>query len=154
MTQNTLILTVLTCSIMAGVFYINTDKPRGIRNNNPLNIKQGDNWLGLTGLDGPFIIFESYTHGLRAAGRILRTYVTRYNINSISAIVTRWAPSSENDTQGYIKFVTKKTGIDENKALERGDYPHVLGAMIHMENGQQPYDIADIRKGFEWGFYG
>ncbi|GAP76759.1 structural protein P5 [Pseudoalteromonas sp. SW0106-04] len=128
---------------------------KGLRNNNPLNIKySGDKWQGMTGTDGPFVVFETPKHGLRAAGRILRTYAHTHQLRDIEGIVSRWAPPSENDTQNYIEFVTTKTGLPRNQALDRDTYPQVLAAMIHMENGSQPFSLDEIRQGFEWGFYG
>lgn len=41
--------------------------PRGIRNNNPLNIKIGNDWKGeVPNTDGTFEQFESMEYGLRA----------------------------------------------------------------------------------------
>ncbi|MFC3031355.1 virion protein [Pseudoalteromonas fenneropenaei] len=126
--------------------------PRGIRNNNPLNIKTGENWLGLAGSDGPFVVFATSGHGIRAAGRILRTYSERHKRRTIRSIIERWAPPSENNTNAYIQFVAHKTGLDADRQLTLDDYPKLLDAMIQMENGQQPYSLNEIKQGFEWGF--
>ena len=51
--------------ICGGFLYmkLRNTKPRGIRNNNPLNIrKSGDNWLGAAGDDGEFVQFLSLIH--------------------------------------------------------------------------------------------
>ncbi|MEK0158801.1 MULTISPECIES: virion protein [Pseudoalteromonas] len=130
------------------------ESSRGVRNNNPLNIEAGEDWVGLAGTDGRFAVFETAKHGLRAAGRILRTYANKYGIRSINTIVSRWAPPSENDTAGYIKFVSEKAGVEPSKPLSSDEYTRVIAAMIHMENGEQPYSLDEIREGFEWGFYG
>ena len=154
MSQNTMItLTFVTIILLSGVLYM--AKSKGLRNNNPLNIEEnGTAWEGKAGDDGRFVIFESVEHGLRAAGRILRTYATKYQLTTIAGIISRWAPPSENDTQNYINFVSNKTGIQADQHLTRSDYPQVLAAMIHMENGSQPFSLDKIRQGFEWGFYG
>ena len=50
---------------------------RGLRNNNPLNIRHGkDQWLGAatTQTDKDFVQFQSMAYGYRAAWRILNTY--------------------------------------------------------------------------------
>ena len=152
MQKKHLMFSALAALIIGATFYMN---PLGLRNNNPLNIKtSGDNWLGSVGSDGTFVIFETPLHGLRAAGRILKTYATRYGLTSIDSIISRWAPESENDTQNYINFVSKKTGIDPAQTIDREQYPRVMAAMIHMENGSNPFSIDEIREGFEWGFYG
>ena len=52
--------------------------PRGIRNNNPLNIRKGNNWKGErpNQTDKEFEEFESMQMGLRAAFILLRNYMT------------------------------------------------------------------------------
>ena len=131
------------------------EKPRGIRNNNPLNIEDtGENWLGKVGNDGRFMVFETAGHGIRAGARILRTYRNKYGIKTIENIINRFAPPSENNSQSYINFVSDNTGIPEDKTLNESDYPAVLAAMIYLENGQNPYTADQIQQGFVWGFYG
>jgi hypothetical protein len=128
--------------------------PRGIRNNNPLNIrKSSDNWLGAVGDDGAFVRFESEVFGIRAAARILKNYRNKYGLNSVFDIVKRWAPPSENDTTSYIDSVAAKVGIGRNEQLLDGDYTELIKAMIYHENGQQPYSDSLIEQGFEMGFY-
>ena len=130
-------------------------KPRGIRNNNPLNIEDtGESWLGKVGNDGRFMVFETAGHGLRAGARILRTYRHKYGIKTIKDILNRFAPPSENNTQNYINFVSDKTGLPEDKDLTDNDYPAVLAAMVNLENGMNPYTPEQIQEGFIWGFYG
>lgn len=129
-------------------------KSRGLRNNNPLNIKyyKTNNWEGQTGNDGPFCTFRAMYFGLRAAGRLYRTYATSYGANTIAKIVARWAPASENDTARYINYVAGRAGISASKVLTRNDYPKVAEAMIAFENGEQPLNLADIRSGVLAGF--
>ena len=128
--------------------------PRGIRNNNPLNIRvSNDKWLGLVGGDGAFFQFESAVYGLRAAARILKNYRDKYGLNTIVGIVNRWAPPNENNTQSYINSVAGKVGVDANQVLNDADYKQLIAAMIYHENGEQPYSIDEITQGFEMGFY-
>lgn len=94
---------------------------RGIRNNNPANIRRGCNWKGLTEMqtDKEFCQFTSMTWGVRALLATLRTYVVRHHLHTVREIVTRWAPPSDgNDTEKYIKFV--------EKAVKEIDTPFVL----------------------------
>lgn len=130
-----------------------SNTPRGIRNNNPLNIEAREQWLGQVGDDGRFIIFETPLHGFRAAGRIMKTKKSR-GVRTIESIINEWAPSNENHTQNYINFVSNKTGLPADDILTDSAYPAVIAAMVQMENGQNPYSIDEIAKGFEWGFYG
>lgn len=83
---------------------------RGIRNNNPANIRRGCNWKGLakTQTDREFCQFDTMTWGVRALLVTLRTYVVKHHLHTSREIITRWAPPSDgNNTEAYIKFVQK-----------------------------------------------
>lgn len=132
-------------------------KPRGIRNHNPFNIRYNSaiDWVGQVGKDDAgFVIFKSADFGIRAAGRLMRTYKKKYKLNSIEGIVRRWAPESENDTQNYIRQVTRLTGLSSSKKLSERDYCKLANAMIQMENGQQPYSTKRINKALLSGLCG
>lgn len=81
---------------------------RGIRNNNPANIRHGSKWQGLSPAqpDTSFCTFVSMEYGVRALICLLRTYYKTYNLRSIRSIISRYAPPSENDTDSYIRFVS------------------------------------------------
>lgn len=123
-----------------------TKEPRGIRNNNPLNIRKGNNWYGERHpqIDRDFEEFESMELGIRAAFVLLRNYVTGYNgrsvkFNTIRKIIRRWAPPVENATQRYIDFVVRKTGYDQNYVLwfhDRKAMIAICRAMAFVECGQ------------------
>ena len=81
--------------------------PRGIRNNNPLNIRRTakDQWKGLRAhqTDSAFCQFERLEYGWRAAFYLLtRTYYHKYRLFTIRGIISRWAPPNENLTATYI----------------------------------------------------
>lgn len=81
---------------------------RGIRNNNPANIRRGCNWKGLAEkqTDREFCQFVTMTWGVRALLITLRTYVIKHHLHTVREIITRWAPPSDgNNTEKYIKFV-------------------------------------------------
>lgn len=83
---------------------------RGIRNNNPANIRRGCNWKGLADkqTDREFCQFVTMTWGVRALLVTLRTYVRKYHLHTVREIITRWAPPSDgNNTEKYIEFVEK-----------------------------------------------
>ena len=83
---------------------------RGIRNNNPANIRRGCNWKGLAKVqtDKEFCQFNTMTWGVRALLVTLRTYVVRHHLHTVREIITRWAPPSDgNNTESYIKFVER-----------------------------------------------
>ena len=74
-------------------------------------------------------------YGLRAAFVLLRTYSSKYKLNSIRDIVTRWAPPSENDTEAYIRTVCCLTGFGGNQRLTGQDWPKLVQAMAKVESG-------------------
>lgn len=111
--------------------------PRGIRNNNPLNIVRGCNWKGLAKIqtDSRFCQFESMAYGLRAAFLLIRNYMTgrcadRVRRTSIQSIISRWAPSSENATGNYIRFVAQKSGVGRYDKVSWSDRSSVV-AIVH-----------------------
>ena len=115
---------------------------RSIRNNNPGNIKKTNTqWEGMTEeqVDSTFVSFDSPKMGVRALARVLNTYNTKYNLDDISGMVSRFAPPTENDTQNYIKFVSDKSGISRTKKITLQENPEdmkkVITAMIEMEGG-------------------
>ncbi|NKF52793.1 virion protein [Shewanella sp. WXL01] len=125
--------------------------PRGIANNNPLNLRENHqvdyDWVGEhpEDLDPSFEEFTTAFYGIRAAARTLKTYRDKHGLNTVRGIVYRWAPPSDNNpTEKYIQFVAAKAGVSENQALADSDYPHVVAAMIHFENGYNPYDRTEI----------
>lgn len=113
--------------------------PLGFRNNNPLNlIKSGNAWKGkIKDAPGRFEQFCSMEYGTRAAMINLRSYIERYNRNTIAKIISRWAPAHENDTQAYIRFVSEQSGYHPNAELkfEKGTIFELVDAMSQMENG-------------------
>lgn len=92
--------------------------PRGIRNNNPFNIRKGIQWQGLRPeqTDSVFCQFKSMLYGVRAGMKLLKNYVQGSNgsgrpVDTPEAIISRWAPSNENDTEAYISFVCGVCGF-------------------------------------------
>lgn len=124
-------------------------KSRGIRNNNPGNIRWGDEWQGLVPVtertDKAFCQFVSPEYGIRAMIVILRNYQKKHGLRTIRKIIHRWAPESENNTQAYINSAVKQTGIAADQRIDVNDSRVMLKlvrAIIHHENGSQPYEFA------------
>lgn len=123
---------------------------RGIRNNNPGNIRHGIDWDGLDkdqSKDEEFSQFSTPEYGIRAMFKILKTYNDKYNLNTIEGIINRWAPPIENNTEAYINFVSSKVGKNGSEVLNEEDYISLVQAIIHMENGEQPYPLVLITAG-------
>ncbi len=128
---------------------------RGWRNNNPGNIRHGDDWLGLRIIqdDTDFCQFISPEYGIRAMARILRHYYTKHKLKTLRDIVNRWAPPCENDTDAYVRTVSRRMGLAEQQRLPMG-IDHLLNplikALIHHELGCQPYSDWLIDRGITW----
>lgn len=122
-------------------------EPRGIRNNNPLNIRKGNNWKGerQNQTDKSFEEFVSMEYGIRAGFVLLRNYITGYSgkttpFDTVRKIVKRWAPPSENATQKYIDFVAKDMNVSPDIKISFKDKKTMVSlvyAMIFVECGQR-----------------
>ena len=127
--------------------------PRGIRNNNPLNIRHSSSkWKGMkrTQTDKAFVQFTDITYGYRAAFVLLRTYRTRYGCDTIRKIIERWAPRNENNTDTYIAHVASWSGIPADKQIAGNDanaYIMIVAAMSRVENGQEAR-MEDVIQGY------
>ena len=128
------------------------DNSRGIRNNNPGNLEYSKTnpWSGQTGDDGRFAKFETPEHGIRALGRNLLSY-QRQGIDTVSDIINRWAPPEDNNnTPAYIKAVCEQLGVTPDQQLDASN-PDTLkalcAAIIHHENGSQPYSDQQLASG-------
>ena len=88
---------------------------RGIRNNNPLNIRHGKSrWEGRTKVqtDAEFVTFVSMAYGYRAAWKLMETYRLRLmqagKSYTLENIIHRWAPPEDgNDTREYLRTVIR-----------------------------------------------
>lgn len=119
----------------------NSKIPRGIRNNNPLNIRIGNTWLGevKNPTDNEFEQFVHVSFGLRAGFILLKRYINRYRLNTIEKIISRWAPSNENNTHTYIERVTKSMNINPDTPLLYEDQDTIctlVYEMVYVENRQ------------------
>lgn len=119
----------------------NSKIPRGIRNNNPLNIRIGNSWLGevTNPTDDEFEQFVHVCYGLRAGFILLKRYINRYRLNTIEKIISRWAPSNENNTRTYIDRVTKSMNISPDTPLlyeDKNTICNLVYEMVYVENGQ------------------
>lgn len=127
--------------------------PRGIRNNNPGNIRRSaDPWQGLAKDQGDdaFFQFAEPKWGIRALARVLISYQDRHGLRTVRAIISRWAPPVENKTSSYIDHVAHRLGVGADDPLDIHDYRVLRGlveAITAHENGQQPYTDAQIDAG-------
>ena len=124
--------------------------PRGIRNNNPLNIRIGNRWIGEVEnpTDKEFEQFKDMKFGLRAGFILLKRYIERYQLTTITDIISRWAPSKENNTKEYIAMVSNFSGIgilDEISFNNSFQMIDLVQGMIIVECGQtlNNVEVAD-----------
>lgn len=131
-----------------------TQTPRGIRNNNPGNIRWGADWQGLKkdgkSQDPSFCVFISPEYGIRALAKLLKNYQRLYGLNTPRKIINRYAPPNENQTQAYIQSVAQQLGVQPDTPVdlnEEGVLIIFIKAIIRHENGIQPYDTDTILRG-------
>ena len=128
--------------------------PRGLRNNNPLNIRiSTDKFVGEVQPSGDkaFKQFDTMAHGYRAAFRVLRTYINNYKCDTIRKIISRWAPKNENHTENYIKVVSERSGITADEPIladNREMMIRIVAAMSFVENGREA-DMVEVLDGWE-----
>ena len=143
---------------------------RGIRNNNPLNIRRSaDRWEGaaMTQTDKEFVQFESMAYGYRAAWKTLESYWHHFHATrqpyTPATIISRWAPPTENNTQHYIRTILSLTSLggkenlpQPSRGVDTERLERLLRAMTTMECGT-PYKDVDaeaIREGWRLAFPG
>ena len=143
---------------------------RGIRNNNPLNIRRSsDRWEGasIVQTDPSFVQFESMAYGYRAAWKVLESYWKHFHHTkqyyNVVNIICRWAPPVENDTQAYIHTVLKLTSLggmenlpQPSRGVDAERLVRLMAAMTTVECGI-PYKEVDtkaIRDGYRLAFPG
>lgn len=130
--------------------------PRGMRNNNPGNIRiSGNAWQGKipvsNNTDGAFEQFKTYVYGIRAMILNLRSYFNGGN-NTLRKIITKWAPAADNnDTAAYIFTVSAKTGFgpDQFLTFDQGTLRKLVRAIAFVENGRDA--VTDQQFNYAWG---
>lgn len=127
--------------------------PRGIRNNNPGNIRKSpEKWQGLSEnqTDPSFFVFKEAKWGIRAIVKIIRNYQKNYGLSTVKAIISRWAPPNENDTTAYIDSVCNVVGVapeEHINVFNRDIMIPLLRAIIRHENGEMPYTLEELQEG-------
>ena len=122
----------------------NSLDPRGIRNNNPGNIRlSATSWLGQqSSQDDPdFVQFTTPLYGLRALMKTLLTYYERYNLNTVESLINRYAPPHENATDNYIYQVAKVLNVKRADIIDVNTKKILLAlaqAIVLYENGTPP----------------
>jgi hypothetical protein len=110
--------------------------PVGVRNNNPGNLRQwGDTPRDSRG----YAVFPTPEAGLAATIKNLQAQQKVHGLNTVQAIISKWAPATENNTAAYISDITKRTGFSANQKLNLDDpktvAPLISGIVKHEGNG-------------------
>ena len=135
-------------------------QPRGVRNNNPgnLRVSESNHWQGRADwhqrtpeqrLERAFEVFVDPEHGIRALAITLVSYYDRHGLTNLRGLIGRWAPQAENDTAGYVLSVARRMSTDPSMPLDLHDYDvmrALVVAIIVHENGMQPYPDGVIDK--------
>jgi hypothetical protein len=112
-----------------------------IKNNNPGNIRVGQDWQGEGTPAGPFENFITLADGYRAMFRTLHTYYHTHNKKTIRQIIYRWAPPSDNNpTESYVSTVAAWAGISPDTVLgfEFNQLTRIAAALTRFEHGIGP----------------
>lgn len=154
------------------------------RNPGNIRPPSGEQWQGTIGVGSGFVIFDRMDNGIRALGKQLLAYVEGRPRVRIAGqmmavpscigyweeqredpstgakdpgwvgIIPTWAPTNENDTEAYIKYVCGVCEVDGRDKLNLRDpdtlYWLIVGIGEH-ENGRQSFHLgvseADIEAG-------
>lgn len=130
----------------------NNELPRGLRNNNPGNIRRNrDVFQGEVNpsRDKEFKQFKTMAHGYRAVFKILSNYHRVYKLTTIRKMIGRWAPENENNTAAYVSLVSSYAGIgpDDPLSFDREQMIRIVAGMSKVENGREA-DVSDVITGW------
>lgn len=81
-------------------------------------------WLGQSGEYKGFVKFIDEIYGIRALIKLIENYIVLSDCYSVNLIISRYAPSTENNTEDYIKFV-------EDAVYDVGGNPHCVTIGSH-----------------------
>ena len=126
-------------------------RPRGIRINNPGNVRLSqDHWVGQVypGTDSSFCQFDTMAHGVRCAAKVLLGY-QQQKMNTVRRIINRWAPPVENDTGSYVRAVAASCTVAPDNPVKLGEdmLARLCRAIFHHENGGDFVSDADLSAG-------
>lgn len=131
--------------------------PRGLRNNNPLNIRRTKSyWVGMAKeqKDRSFVTFVEMRWGWRAAFKLLANYYYIHKLTTIQGILNRWAPPQDhNNTKGYINRVCGMTQLQPTTQLlppieDARTWKNIGFAMAMVENGYANIDLGPLEDGY------
>jgi len=137
---------------------------RGVRNNNPGNIRRakGVTWQGALELDPSdprfdpdFEVYRTPEMGVRAIVRTLLTYYVHHHLKTVRQIITRWAPPEDhNNTAAYVSAVADECGVHPDQTLNVDSFAVMRGLVVGIiahENAGYRYPAAVIDEALRLG---
>lgn len=86
--------------------------------------------------------FDSDDDGIRAIDHQIKLYENRDHLDTISKIITKYAPANENDTATYIKNASDRTGFGADQHIDVNDpavSAKLIAAITKQENAKSNY---------------
>lgn len=131
--------------------------PRGVRNNNPGNLRITTiAWKGKVpnaqNSDRSFEQFVEYQGipghiwGIRAMFKDIYGDIFNDGLNTVRKLIYSYAPPHENATAAYVDFVARALGKSPDATITLSDMPKLVAAIIAQENSNYRYPDADIQK--------
>lgn len=123
-----------------------SNQTRGMRNNNPLNLKTAPGQNDRMNHDRQnHRVFSTMEEGVLAANHQLDLNASRGQ-DTIDEIVDGWATDGKNN-ENYKQFLEQAVGVSRKKILDSYDRAALLAGMAHFESGNGTPDsgaMADI----------
>lgn len=140
-----------------------TSETRGERNNNSGNISYvpSFSYQGQLGIEvvppgetyrPRFARFDTPQNGVRALCVLLKVYYQRHGCDTVTKVISRWAPGNENNTGAYVATVSKEMGVRPDEIILLSQHPvmvRLAAAIIRQENGRVPYPPSMIEEAAE-----
>lgn len=130
---------------------VTKDMSRGIRNNNPGNVRIGSPWQGLSEVsemtdfqaqETQFCVFLEPEWGLRVIGLLLKKYQADYRLKSIRDIVARWAPTTDNNNvETYSNFLARALSVTPDEEIDLANKDvliKLIKGICRFENKEMP----------------
>lgn len=123
----------------------NNDVPKGIRNNNPGNLRAPViHSPGAVVVNG-FARFRTLADGLDNLAHLAHVYYNVHRVHTVEAFIDRYAPPIENETSSYIaeichwlRIPRERAGSQDMRLDLSWRMLDLMRGIIHVENGPPP----------------
>lgn len=113
----------------------------GLKNNNPGNIRAPGSTVG-------FQNFASESDGLRAIINQVGLYENRDKLTTLRGIISKYSPSTENETQALIANASKRSGLGADQQLDPKNIDQLVKivlAITKQEHAESRYTPDQIK---------